>query len=250
MKAMPEPHPRNAPDPLFKEFFALDSTAALKNCGSAETFREAVKNFREDIEEKANLIEEYAKSSDWKNYTILVHALKSSARLIGATELSELAREVEAKGDEAQKDEKSAITTILEKTPELLAQYRAYYAKLAPLCEENSRHPEFISGSGNGILKQVQNDGGEQVQNNDSSVMLSEAKHLKQAKPLITKAQFDDALSALGEVISAFDFDSADSIIKEIDSYAIPTEFVEKYAKIKKAVRNVDATKVRKLIEN
>ena len=221
--------------PLFKEFFALDSTSALKNCGSAETFRQAVKNFREDIEEKANLIEEYAKSSDWKNYTILVHALKSSARLIGATELSELARELEAKGDEAQKDEKSAITTILEKTPELLAQYRAYYAKLAPLCEENSRHPEFISGSGNGILKQVQNDGNSPIQNSN---------------PLITEAQFNDALSALGEVISAFDFDSADSIISELDGYAIPTEFVEKYAKIKKAVRNVDATKVRKLIEN
>ena len=207
---------KTASDPLFAEIFGLDSTAALKHCGSADTFRKAVCNFYEAIEEKANLIEEYAASSDWKNYTIFVHALKSSARLIGATELSEVAKDLEAKGNEAQTGREEAIAIIRERTPALLADYRAYTSKLAPLCEE--------------------------------SVSADSTTATASTKPPLSPEKLRDALSAIVEVVSAFDFDTADTIIKEIDNYEIPSDFQEKYTEIKKAVRNVDTVAVRELL--
>ena len=209
--------PRNAPDPLFKEIFGLDSAAALKNCGTSEVFLEAIKAFRDAIEEKSNSIEEYAASSDWKNYTILVHALKSSARLIGATDLSEVAKDLEAKGNEAQTGREEAIAIIRERTPALLADYRAYTAKLAPLCEEQSSRRLLAD--------------------NDTH-----------EKPPLSPEKLSDALSAIGEAVSVFDFDTADTIIKEIDNYEIPSDFQEKYTGIKKAVRNVDAAAVRAVL--
>ena len=207
----------NHSDPLFKEFFGLDSASALKNCGSAEIFSEAVKTFWEAIQEKVNIIEEYEKKADWQNYTIQVHALKSSARLIGANELSEIAKQLEASGDEAKKSKENAIAEIHEKTPALLQKYREYLKKLAPLCEE------VFSAN---------------------SIAIENTKHI------ITQKEFNDALSALHEVISVFDFDTADEIIKQLDGYEMPKNFAEKYKKIRKAVRDVDANAVQELLKS
>ena len=69
---------------------------------------------------------------DWRNYTILVHSLKSSARLIGAAKLSEDAKYLEKCGDDENEAE------IVEKTPALLELFRSYKKHLAPLCAEDS----------------------------------------------------------------------------------------------------------------
>ncbi len=115
-------------DALFSEFFGIDCPEALKNCGGSELFKEALKHFHGDISSKADKIEEYAVTGNIRDYTICVHALKSSARLIGATELSRMAAELERAGNEDRRDE------IASKTPTLLDLYRSYGKKLAPLC--------------------------------------------------------------------------------------------------------------------
>ena len=51
------------------------------------------------IEKNADELEKLLQEGDYENYTIKVHALKSSARLIGAEELSETARKLEAYGN-------------------------------------------------------------------------------------------------------------------------------------------------------
>ena len=214
---------KSAGDNFFSKLFGIDISLALKNCGGEEVFTEALKNFWEAIQEKSNLIEEYEKNSDWKNYTVLVHALKSSARLIGATKLSEDAAYLEQCGDKVQKDDEGAKSEIEGKSPKLLSDYREYFSKLAPLC-------------------------GEAVVCSSLCERTSSNSATASTKPLINEERFNDALSALREVISVFDFDSADAIIKEVDSYAIPEGFAEKYAKIKKAVRDVDTAKVLELI--
>lgn len=193
---------------LLKKIFGIDFSLALRNCGGADVFMDAAGNFYDAVDEKSGSIEEYARNGDWKNYTILVHALKSSARLIGAAELSDLAKELEAAGDEAQKNSSvDAAARIAEKTPALLADYRAYKAKLAPLLGKSAV-----------------------------------------AKPGIARNQLDDALSALREVVSVFDFDSADSIIKELDGYEMSADFAHQFAQIKKAVRDVDQAKIMGLL--
>ena len=92
----------------------MDARAAIANCGDIDVLKTAVAEYYRTIEEKSNLIELYKNRQDWKNYTIQVHALKSSSRLIGATELSRLAAFLEQCGD------KKLVNEIENKTSDLL----------------------------------------------------------------------------------------------------------------------------------
>jgi CheY-like chemotaxis protein/HPt (histidine-containing phosphotransfer) domain-containing protein/anti-sigma regulatory factor (Ser/Thr protein kinase) len=122
-KALPE-H-AGTPDPELQVYSGIELDTALQNCGSKEVLLQVIEEFALGIEKKANAIEEYEKAKDYKNYTVLVHALKSSARLIGATKLSEMAAELESLGNEEKEAE------IKEKTPKLLEVYRGYREHLA-----------------------------------------------------------------------------------------------------------------------
>ena len=120
---------------LFQKLFGIDVSAAMMNCGNEDVFIDVVKVFHESIGKRAGDIEAFATSGNWRDYTVQVHSLKSSARLIGASGLSEKAAALEALGNKARGEgDEGAITSIRTDTPGLLAEYRAYTAKLAPLC--------------------------------------------------------------------------------------------------------------------
>lgn len=110
----------------------IDLTEAEKNCGSLETLKEVVKEFLTTIDTKADSIEKFASEKDYRNYTILVHALKSSARLIGATELSQMAAYLEECGNNEDEEQ------IREKTPQLLELFRSYNEKLSAIVPDTS----------------------------------------------------------------------------------------------------------------
>ena len=95
-----------------------------------DTLISTFRDFAEAIPENSQKIEDFWHQKDYKNYTILVHALKSSARLIGAQELSDEAKVLEEKGDARDED------YIKFKTPDLLDHYRRYVKLLAPFMEE------------------------------------------------------------------------------------------------------------------
>ena len=112
----------------------LDVPAGIKNCGSAEDYLEALRIFAESIASNISEIEGYFRNEDWQNYTVKVHALKSSARIIGAGELSERAKRMEDAGNSGY------INEIRDNTPPLLALYQSYEKTLAPL--RNDGPPE------------------------------------------------------------------------------------------------------------
>ena len=112
----------------------LDTKSGIDYCGSAEAYIDALTVFAESIISAAELIENYYKSGDWKNYTTKVHALKSTAKLIGAAELSEKAKRLEDAGNSGY------INEIQEDTEPLLKLYRSYAEKLNPLIEKESNY--------------------------------------------------------------------------------------------------------------
>ena len=112
---------------LLSDLQGIDLDAAKTNCGSIEVLKNVVSEFHLSIETKAGDIERFEKEKDYRNYSVAVHALKSSARLIGAMELSEMAAHLEKCGNEENEKE------ISEKTPELLTLYRSYQEKLAAI---------------------------------------------------------------------------------------------------------------------
>ena len=122
----------------FQGIEGMDAALALQNCGSPETLREALREYRDNIEQKANLLEQYLSDGACEEYTVLVHSIKSSSRLIGAADLARQAAYLEQCGDEKKMDELAA------RTPELLSLYRSYIDKLALFADRQSAQKPLI----------------------------------------------------------------------------------------------------------
>ena len=122
-----------------KDFGGVNIETGIQNCGSIDGFLDALKIFFDSINSNADEIQKFFDDQDWKNYTVKVHALKSSAKIIGAMELSERARRLEDAGNQGYCDE------IQKDTPALLELYRKYSEKLSPLKieEDDSDLPEI-----------------------------------------------------------------------------------------------------------
>lgn len=124
---------------LFKDVTGINLSDALKYTGSAEILFQTMREFACAIDQKAQDIERFSAQKDWRNYTVLVHALKSSARLIGAKKLSEDAAYLEKCGDREDEEE------IKARTPALLRDYTAYKEHLGSLCQKKSEDKGNIS---------------------------------------------------------------------------------------------------------
>ena len=118
------------------EVAGLDTKNGLLYCGSEDNYLSALTVFAEAILPGAEEIEKYFAAKDWKSYTVKVHALKSTARIIGAQELSDRARRLEDAGNNGY------LEDIAQGTPALLKLYRSYAEKLAPLAGQQEGKDE------------------------------------------------------------------------------------------------------------
>lgn len=122
----------------------------VKHCGSKAALMKTIRIFYRMIDSKANKIEQCLKEGLISDYVIEVHALKSSALLIGAVPLSEAAKELEDYG-------KQGKTEVLEeKTPDVLTLYRDLKNILRPYAEkEEDAKKEFSDGEWITALQQI-----------------------------------------------------------------------------------------------
>ncbi len=104
----------------------------IRNSGGISSYLLSLKNFKDTIDETAGIIKNAYDAGDIALYTIKVHALKSSARIIGANELSHLAEQLENAGNA---DDRAFIDANTER---ILNEYRAYKDKLAGIDDEES----------------------------------------------------------------------------------------------------------------
>ncbi|MCR5084205.1 MAG: response regulator, partial [Succinivibrionaceae bacterium] len=77
----------------------LDCAEGLGLCGSAESYLEALRIFASGMDESLLTLEGFLAAEDLKGFTVKVHALKSSAKIIGNDLLSEHARALEEAGN-------------------------------------------------------------------------------------------------------------------------------------------------------
>ena len=81
-----------------KSFDKINISKGIENSGGIDSYMPLLRIFYESMDDKASEIENYYADNDIKNYTVKVHALKSSARLIGADDLGEMAQALEDAG--------------------------------------------------------------------------------------------------------------------------------------------------------
>ena len=95
--------PVSGPEGALQAFYqgapALDYAEAVKYLANDDLIEKTLHTFFEGVGRNAGEIEAMLDADDFENYTIKVHALKSSARLIGARELSALAERLEEYGN-------------------------------------------------------------------------------------------------------------------------------------------------------
>ena len=122
-------------DKWYHDIGCIDTEAAIKNSGSPDAFKAVLKIFYDSIGEKHAELEESFNTEDWDNYTIKIHALKSSARLVGALDLGNKAELLENAGK--GKD----IVYIKENHPSAMEDYLSFKESLSPIFTEASDKP-------------------------------------------------------------------------------------------------------------
>lgn len=116
----------------------LDAAEGVKNCGSRELFLQLLGDFYKLIELKAVKIEKCLADGLLHDYTIEVHGLKNTARMIGALDLSAWFFRMEQCGNAGDEE------TIRKETPALLEKFRSYKEVLRPYGEANEKDKEEV----------------------------------------------------------------------------------------------------------
>ena len=100
-----EPSSEEIPDKLLllEGSDRIDIYNGIENSGGVDAYMSLLKIFYTSIDSRAEELKKFYFDNDYKNYTIKIHALKSSARIIGAKEFGEKAQLLENAGKVKEK---------------------------------------------------------------------------------------------------------------------------------------------------
>ncbi|MCR5098937.1 MAG: response regulator [Lachnospiraceae bacterium] len=174
----------------------------IKNSGGIQSFIFALNLFLDTIDTNLKVIKDAYESGNIRLYTIKVHALKSSARIIGASELSKLAESLEDAGNREDK------TFIDENADRLIADYEVYKQRLDRLHEDaNSSSKEMIPEE---ELKEAYTALAEVIpqMDYDSVEMI-----LDQLREYAIPEQDDKKIKELNRMLKVFDWDGMEALI-------------------------------------
>lgn len=192
-------------DISFLENIGLDTKSGMEYTGGRDKYIVMLQRFYKNFEKNRDRLDEYYASSDLENYMIVVHALKSNAIMIGASDLGSSFEQLEKASREGD------ITFVQEHTAPALAAYKDLIEKLKPIGDVEQVHvPGEIDGN---EAKKVAEDLMKALDDFDDTL----SKELA-AKLMCYPFRFTQR-DRLGEAIGFIDdfmYDEALEIIKEI----------------------------------
>jgi len=119
----------------------LDVEKGMLYCNGKEQYIKILKGYCQDGEDTGKIAQQLFDKQDWKNYTITVHGMKSAMRSIGATGLSELAKQLEFAGKEGH------IDYIRQHHETMMKEYKRLFTALRRvplLCPEEEKEEEDV----------------------------------------------------------------------------------------------------------
>lgn len=116
----------------------LDVAEGIKNSGSLQLFTNLLGDFYKLIDLKSTKIEKCLADGMIRDYTIEVHALKNTARMMGALELSELFYKMEQCGSAED------LETITRENPAIMELYKSYKRILEPYGKANEQDKKEV----------------------------------------------------------------------------------------------------------
>ncbi len=193
----------------------LSYNVAIASCGDTTVLKDSAITFYKTIEERADEIRTLAENEDILNYTIRVHALKSSARIVGAVELSVRAEYLERCGNEGN------IGEIKAKTEDMLKEYESLKNTMS-----------FIYTD---YLKKDENDNETALKN-----LFKEALRRETLMKFILDAR---------NAVEDFDFDRITGSIQIIREYKLTAELMEELDKLSDAAERLDEEQIGKILD-
>ncbi len=134
-------------DPALREVFSRLYSApqlavedAVNNCGDPETYLNILIEFINNLADKMGELVLFLERDDIKNFTIKVHALKTSARLSGLPDFSNLCLRMEQAGDAGDVNFIKLHITLLVEWAAVLEES---IGVLLPNTEEDTSRPEI-----------------------------------------------------------------------------------------------------------
>ncbi len=188
----------------------LSYEAAIRTVGSEELLSEVAAQFGENAMENIEAIERFLFARDYKNFTIKVHSLKSSAKMIGEERLSRLATDMEALGKRAETGDRDAEKRIIRLIPETIDRYLRAGLSLIALSE--AKEQEGVEEAPEGYME-----------------------------------SFYESASAY---VEDYDSDGLEGLFKKTDAHRIPESEAERYKALKKAYNESDWDEMQKLTES
>jgi HPt (histidine-containing phosphotransfer) domain-containing protein len=179
---------------------------AIKNSGSEELFLELLGDVYKLMDEKISMVESYLEQGNIPNYTIEVHSLKTTCRMIGAMDLGEDFFFLEKLGKDNNLEE------IQKQTPAILDSFRALKPLLEPFAIKNnvsqkSYNKDAIFAVLDKLIYAV----------NDFDLGTAESS----AKELLSyefQGQIAKQIQSLDELIANLDYDEAKELASQIRS--------------------------------
>jgi len=83
----------------------IDRTIGLQYCLDDELYHQVLESYLEQGQDYKAQLPSYYNEKNWKDYAVVSHAIKSSSLSIGAVTLSDLAKEQEFLGKDANAEE-------------------------------------------------------------------------------------------------------------------------------------------------
>ncbi|MCR5746234.1 MAG: response regulator [Lachnospiraceae bacterium] len=198
---------------IIKSAYEIDYEKALVNCGSEDNLLEITESFRAMSGQMITLLSEYMANEDFQAFTIKIHALKSSAAILGAISISDKARELEELGENKQYD------LIKEKFPEFLKEYSALAGKLSEL---------------NGLYEQERNS------RKTGKTVVAEEELFTSLERIVEKTEnfeYDGALFVV-QILEQFDLGTYEDEILKIKGYLSDFDGEEALKALKRLLNN------------
>ncbi len=194
------------------EVVQINTKSALAYCKNDMNFyQELLHKFVVDADKKKSEIDHYFKREDYDNYRIVIHALKSTAKMIGADALSELAQELEAAVQ--NKD----IGYVREHHEEMLLEYSRVVDRIS----------ETLDGKKN---------------DTDKPIAKNEAE--------ISGDELLERLTELKEGLAAFEIDKSEAVISEMSETVYMGKDVGEFLReVRKDVEDYEFREAKRKVE-
>ncbi len=186
----------------------IDIREGIIRCGGVDGYLEAVKIYLGTLGAKMDEVRRFFDEKDWDNYTIRVHSLKSTSRVIGALDLGEEAWVLEQAGDAADTE------TLVNNTPGLLAHLDDIKGRLEEV---------FATGESTGPKE-------------------------KSDEPPMDDVTLKEGYQALADFVAAMDYDDSSFVLSEMEDNALPEAHAARIRDLRSALDVLDWERMTQII--